>query len=274
MTVTTPALASQEAGHFQFVHGQVQVERDNRTLNAERGMVVQVGDKLITAVASSAQLRMVDGAMLALRPRSELLIEGYRYDGSDQDAALVNLARGGLRSVTGAIGRARPDNVKIDTPVATMGIRGTDMDTFVPPASAQQEPTAVLRVNSGRGTITAQGVTLEVPTGGIAQAIRGQIPRIIPALPAEAEAQDSEVTQSTDEDTSTDEAINDDQQQDTNLLEEPEINLVDIEESRPSIEALNLQEVSDGQRRVLTTPPQTVIPGTPQEPSRIIITIQ
>ncbi|SFC05591.1 FecR family protein [Marinospirillum celere] len=209
------AYANQEAGRFQFVHGTVEVVRaDGETLAAERNLSVYEGDTVTTAAASSAQIRMVDDALMALRPRSELVIEGYQYNQADDDASLVNLARGGLRTVSGVIGRNRSENVKIETPVATMGIRGTDMDTFVVP---DEQPgnnnglQSVLRVNSGEGTITSQGVELGVPAGSIAQASPGQAPQFIPALPASAESLEAESTASSDDEGQTDdEAVNDD----------------------------------------------------------------
>lgn len=303
------ALAADEAGRFQFVHGQVQVERDNRTLNATRGMNVLVGDKITTEAASSAQIRMVDGALMALRPRSELLIEDYAFAGNDEDSTLVNLTRGGLRSVTGAIGRSRPENVKIDTPVATMGIRGTDMDTFVPPASNQQQQQAVLRVNSGRGTMTSGGVLIEVPAGSIGQVIRGQTPRIIPALPPEAEAQEAEADaageeeessssgneeeatggdeeeSTTDEDSAGDTETPADEQPSTNeqqsqqqstppRMELPAVlpSLQELQEIRPTLENLNL--LPNESNQIIEQPAPAPTPEPEPTKSRVIITIQ
>lgn len=192
-------VASTVAGRFQFVHGTVEVTREERTYRAHRGDDIHEGDIITTAPASSAQVRMSDGALIAVRPRSELTIETYNYTGEDdgENSSVLNLARGGLRSVTGAIGRAQPDNVKIDTPVATMGIRGTDMDVFlVPPQSpagpAAALPDSVLRVNTGVGVIIAAGLMLDVPAGFIAQASFGQPPQFIPALPPAAEAMEEE----------------------------------------------------------------------------------
>lgn len=210
--LSMPAYANQEAGRFQFVHGSVEVVRaDGETLVAERNLPVFEGDTVTTAAASSAQIRMVDDALMALRPRSELIIEGYQYNQADDDSSLVNLARGGLRTVSGVIGRNRSENVKIETPVATMGIRGTDMDTFVVPdeqPGSNNGVQSVLRVNSGEGTITSEGVELGVPAGSIAQASPGQAPRFIPALPASAESLETESSTTTDEE---EEAATDDE---------------------------------------------------------------
>lgn len=255
-----------EVGRFQFVHGDVKVHRDGKSLKAARTMPVHQGDTLITASASSAQLRMMDGALLALRPNSELNIEAYQYQDNDEDASLVNLARGSLRSVTGALGRARPENVRIETPVATMGIRGTDMDTFVlPPAQGQELPDqAVLRVNSGRGTMSSGGVLLEVPTGSIAQAVRGQPPRFIPQLPASATKMEQQEDQdeATGEDevsASQNEAGQDEGTANTNS---PLANLLQTDSFKPNLQDLGIRELSASDERIAVTagsPASTVI---------------
>lgn len=231
------SVQAQEVGRFQFVHGTVELQRGGLTLRAEREMVIHEGDVLVTAAASSAQLRMVDGALLALRPRSELKIEAYRFQDADTDTSLVNLARGSLRSVTGALGHARPENVKIETPVATMGIRGTDMDTFVPPPVEGQDepPEAVLRVNSGRGTMASAGVLLEVPAGSIAQVVEGEAPRFVPALPRSARALEGTDNGGAD----TDEV-------------EPQPDAVDPDESTsPNLGELGIRELPEALNRTL-----------------------
>jgi len=55
-----------------------------------------------------------------------MLIEEYAYTGSDQDAARLSLVEGGLRVITGAMAKSHPDNYKVKTPVALMGVRGTE----------------------------------------------------------------------------------------------------------------------------------------------------
>ncbi|WP_162299736.1 FecR family protein [Marinospirillum perlucidum] len=189
-------------GSFQFVHGDVRIQRGNQTIEANRGDDILAGDTLITAAASSAQLRMVDGARMALRPRTELVVDEYTFNDDEDDSSLVSLTRGGLRTVTGALGKARPERVQIDTPVATMGIRGTDMDTFFLPPPANQNasgntsppPQAFLRVNEGTGIIRSGGAEMIVPAGNIAAGGLSQPPRRIPRLPPSIQALDEEST--------------------------------------------------------------------------------
>lgn len=85
------------------------------------------GDQLSTQDGTYARIKFVDGAEAVLRPNSQLTVNQYRYktDQPGNDSAVLSLVKGGLRSVTGAIGKRNPDSVNMNTPVATIGIRGT-----------------------------------------------------------------------------------------------------------------------------------------------------
>jgi len=75
-----------------------------------------------------AQLRFTDGAYVSLQPASEFRIDQYRFagkvDGSEK--GLFSLLKGGLRTITGLVGRNNKKNYQISTTVATIGIRGTE----------------------------------------------------------------------------------------------------------------------------------------------------
>jgi hypothetical protein len=192
---------------------------------------------------------MVDGARMALRPRSELVVDEYNFNDDDDDSSLVSLTRGGLRTVTGALGRARPDKVKIDTPVATMGIRGTDMDTFFTPdpeASSLEDTEAVLRVNEGTGFITSGGVELDVPAGNIAAATLGQPPRNIPSLPPAAQALENESTQSSDDEATGSDEESTDTPEESAAEEESDANTLAGEGEEVSLDQLLGEDELDG----------------------------
>ena len=111
-----------------FVHGRVEITRNADVLPARRGDDVFSADRITTYAASSAQLRFSDGSLLALRPETQLVIAQYAFEpDSDDNAQETDLIRGGLRAVSGALGRATPERVTFNTPVATMGIRGTGL---------------------------------------------------------------------------------------------------------------------------------------------------
>ena len=82
-------------------------------------------DIVKTDVKSKAQLRMVDGGMISLKENSELVIAKYDYNAKEQKGSVaMELIKGGLRSVTGAI-KAEKGNYQLTTPVGSIGIRGT-----------------------------------------------------------------------------------------------------------------------------------------------------
>jgi hypothetical protein len=63
--------------------------------------------------------------------RAGLIIEQYLYAGNDSDEATLNLVSGGLRVITGAMAKSNPENYKVRTPVALMGVRGTEFSVVL-----------------------------------------------------------------------------------------------------------------------------------------------
>jgi hypothetical protein len=91
-----------------------------------QGAGVNVGDTITSQDKSFAVLQFVDGAKVTIRPDSSLVIEEYSYLEGDKDNAKLNLLSGGLRIVTGAMAKTSPDDYTLETPVALMGVRGTE----------------------------------------------------------------------------------------------------------------------------------------------------
>lgn len=158
--------AADSAGRLLFARGEVQitsVEAEPRA--AKRGDVLQVGDTIRTGAASSAQLRMSDGAMIALKAGTVYRIEAQDYNAKapGEGSQVGELLRGGLRAITGAIGHEKPEAVKYRTPVATIGIRGTVFDTiYIPPEGLPELP----GMAPGTYVMVLEGqVLLSTPTG-------------------------------------------------------------------------------------------------------------
>ncbi len=88
---------------------------------------IQEGDLLTTEADTYARIKFVDNAEVVLRPGSQLRVASYRYAVStaQSDNILMSLLKGGLRAVTGLIGKRNRDAVSFTTPTATIGIRGT-----------------------------------------------------------------------------------------------------------------------------------------------------
>lgn len=156
------------AGRFQFVNGDVRVvSADGRERLAVKGAEVLEQESVLTGAAASAQIKMIDGALLALRAETQMKMEAYVFNeaGADGEKAWFSLLKGGLRSLTGLIGKRHKENYAIRTPQAVIGIRGTDHEPVVilpDTVAAQKNPPGTYdKVNLGRTSLSTQaGVTL------------------------------------------------------------------------------------------------------------------
>ena len=85
------------------------------------------GDTLMTAPSTYARMKFADGGEIVLRPESQMKVNAYKYDEKkpEEDNVIVNLFKGGMRSVTGLLGKRNRDKVAVIAPNATIGIRGT-----------------------------------------------------------------------------------------------------------------------------------------------------
>ncbi|OGA06639.1 MAG: hypothetical protein A3D95_06180 [Betaproteobacteria bacterium RIFCSPHIGHO2_12_FULL_69_13] len=88
---------------------------------------IENGDTLNTERDSYAQIKFEDGAQLTLKPNTAVKIDDFRFtEGRPQeDSFLYNLVKGGLRAVTGIVGKRSKDKYQVTTATATIGIRGT-----------------------------------------------------------------------------------------------------------------------------------------------------
>ena len=88
---------------------------------------VQQGDTLVTERDTYARLKFTDMSELVLRPGSQLKVEKFNYDESrpEADTLVLSMLKGGMRAVSGLIGKRNRDAVNYRTPTATIGIRGT-----------------------------------------------------------------------------------------------------------------------------------------------------
>jgi hypothetical protein len=181
-------------GTVQFSAGNVRLrDAAGKTRPVQRGIEINEGDTILSQPSGSAQLKMIDGGIIAVRPNTELKIDQYRYSGREDGSenAVMRLLSGGFRTITGLIGRTRKSNYKVYTPTATIGIRGTDHEPhFIPPLPAgvparpgMPEPGTYDKVNVGTATITSEGRELAVNRNQVGFAAPRTTPRLLPVMP-------------------------------------------------------------------------------------------
>ncbi len=123
---------------------------------------VQEGDVLSTEDDTYARIKFIDGGEIVLRPNSQIKVENYQYNEAqpDRDNVFVGLLKGGLRAVTGLIGKRNKDKVSYQTPTATIGIRGTHFGALFCQGDCTRIPMP------GGGT-PPNGLHVDVSTGSI-----------------------------------------------------------------------------------------------------------
>ena len=81
-----------------------------------------------TREPAGVQLRFTDGAYMSLQPGSSFRIDQYSFSGvaDGSERGFFSLLKGGLRTISGLVGRTNKKNYQIKTTIATIGIRGTE----------------------------------------------------------------------------------------------------------------------------------------------------
>jgi hypothetical protein len=128
------AQAADSAGQVQNLSGTLSVQRpDGAVRILSQKSEVTAGDVLTTQKDSYAQINFSDGSSMTMRPNTQMKIDAYQFtqDKPESDNAFFRLLKGGLRTVTGLVGkRGNQDAYKIGTSTATIGIRGSSGDTL------------------------------------------------------------------------------------------------------------------------------------------------
>jgi hypothetical protein len=167
------------------VTGTVQAQTGTASARPVRlGDELRQGDTVSTGAASSVVLKFDDGQVAALTANSRMTITGYQYNPQARTGnVLLSLFNGGMRAITGLIGRNQPERVAYRAANATIGIRGTDVTI------ATNGTDVAVTVAEGSVTFTYGGQTIVIPAGEGVLLIDGRvspgtIAQILAALPA------------------------------------------------------------------------------------------
>lgn len=127
----SPALAAPAApvGQVVFAMGPARiVDAKGNSRAARSGDAIGQGERLYTGADGWMHVRMVDKAFVALRPESSLAVDLYEYDAAHPEASRIRLklTEGNARTVSGKGGEAAKHQYRFNTPLAAIGLRGTD----------------------------------------------------------------------------------------------------------------------------------------------------
>lgn len=118
-------------GLAKVVHGQVEALGPTGSRALSEGGAVFKGDTISTAKGSASSIQFSDKSVLNIGEGSKVSIDNYVFDGS-KGHALVKMAHGTFRTVTGEIVKQNPESFKMQSPLATIGIRGTETAHTIP----------------------------------------------------------------------------------------------------------------------------------------------
>jgi hypothetical protein len=181
-------LAAAAQATVQFLSGTLNVQRADGTVQLlSEKSEIKVGDVVNTEKNSFAQIKFTDGGQITLRPESRVKLDEYAFNDKEpqSDGFAMSLLKGGLRAVTGLIGkRVNRDAYRMKTSTATVGIRGTDFVALVIPPGAGLEAGTYVSVTQGAVAVLSGGAEQLVGVGqtGFSQSATLP-PRLIPTPP-------------------------------------------------------------------------------------------
>lgn len=163
LTVTgAPLHAKEPAGRVTHVSGSLGARKADGSIKfLSINSPVEEGELLVTEKRTYARIKFRDNSEVTLKPNSQFKVEQFSHskDAPADDKASFNLIKGGLRAVTGQIGkRGNQDGYQMKTPTATIGIRGTNYGATFCMADCGKLPSGLyVDVADGKIVVTNQG---------------------------------------------------------------------------------------------------------------------
>lgn len=143
------AAAAQVIGHITKLVGSATAVRNGVSIILNNGDNVEKGDVVSTGADSTLGITFMDGTVFGLSSNARMVLNEMVYDpNGSNNSSLLSLVAGTITFVAGET--AKHGDMKIDTPVATMGIRGTavltQIDFVVPAGGGDPQPQASFQV--------------------------------------------------------------------------------------------------------------------------------
>jgi hypothetical protein len=125
--VATAATAEEWAGTVKAASGAVSVERGGKAQPLNVGDKVMPADKLITGQDSRVAVTLRDDTLISAGANSQIAVKEFAFDPATQGGhMLISVLRGVTAMVSGLLVRTNPNAMRVTTPTATIGIRGTE----------------------------------------------------------------------------------------------------------------------------------------------------
>lgn len=158
-----PAAYAATAGQITHLSGTLSAKRadgSSKLLSVKSD--ISEGDTLSTEAETYARIKFNDGGEVVMRPGTQLKIESYAYNEAkpESDNVVMSMLKGGLRAVTGLIGKRNREKVTFATETATIGIRGTHFGALLCQSDCGG-------VHTTSGVAPPNGLHVDVTTGAV-----------------------------------------------------------------------------------------------------------
>ena len=116
-----------DIGLVKVSRGSVEIQRDGARMQAGVGTGLRTADVIVTGADSSAGITFTDNSLVSIGPNSVFSIDKYRFDTTTHAGEFEgSLRKGRLAAASGKMVKQSPESMKIRTPSAIMGVRGTE----------------------------------------------------------------------------------------------------------------------------------------------------
>jgi hypothetical protein len=185
--LTLPTWAAERFGLIDALHGDAfLILESGQQTPLHAGDAVFAGQVVLTHKESEVHIATEDGGFVAVRPNSQLRIDAYKAERGEDGKIHMSLLRGAMRSITGWIARFNKNAYRLQTQTATIGIRGTDHETFDLDTPRGEHPSGTYdRVHEGGTVMQSGNIRLEVKAGetGVFPNSGSGLPRILAKNP-------------------------------------------------------------------------------------------
>jgi len=122
--MATPVLA--DIGRVKLVSGITTIERGSQKIAATAGLALQKGDTIVTGKNGRIGITFNDNTRFAAGPNSRINVADFAFDDTTHRGQfLTQVDRGSLAIVSGQIAKSNRDAMRVKTPTALLGVRGT-----------------------------------------------------------------------------------------------------------------------------------------------------
>ncbi|MEX0739215.1 MAG: FecR family protein [Pseudohongiella sp.] len=131
--------AQPAVGEVSLVLGKAWLISESGRQTVAPGTEIRATDRILTEANGHVHIRFVDQALVSVRPDSRLEIVQYDYnaDKPEQSTIKLNLEEGITRSISGHGASSARDRFRLNTPIAAIGVRGTDFVVSATPRAVR-----------------------------------------------------------------------------------------------------------------------------------------